>query len=91
MEQRSSIRRRDGRVIKTRIGSRQRWLTIGKHAAPRTVEQAANKVLVDPGELVKGKAAVGSIRGVITEQRVPAGGNGIFVRGRTAHGSAGHI
>lgn len=88
MEQRSSTRRHEERVVKTRIGSRQRWFTIGKHGAPWTAGQTADKALVYIGEIAKGKAAVGSIRGALKEQRLSAGGNGTFVQARTAHESA---
>ena len=41
--------------LKTRIASRQRWLTIGKHGHPWTVDQARNRALAYLGDIVQDK------------------------------------
>jgi integrase len=41
--------------LKTRIGSRQRWFTIGRHGAPWTVETAKDRARVYLGEIAKGR------------------------------------
>ena len=41
--------------LKYRLGSRQRWLTIGRHGAPWTAEEARKKALRLLGEIVDGR------------------------------------
>lgn len=41
--------------VKTRIGARQRWLTIGKHGSPWTVETARTRALGILGDIAQGK------------------------------------
>jgi hypothetical protein len=52
------VRRQRGHPIyflKTRIGSRQRWFTIGKHGHPWTVDQARNRALAYLGDIAQDK------------------------------------
>lgn len=52
------VRRQRGNPIyflKTRIGSRQRWITIGKHGHPWTVDQARNRALAYLGDIAQDK------------------------------------
>jgi integrase len=52
--------RRDKKfVYKCRIGSRQRWFTIGKFGHPWTVETARERVKVIQGDIAKGVDAAG--------------------------------
>ena len=51
-------RRQRGKPIyflKTRIGSRQRWFTIGKHGQPWAVDQARNRALAYLGDIAQDK------------------------------------
>lgn len=41
-------------VLKTRIGSRQRWFTIGKHGSPFTVDMARKRALTISSEIAEG-------------------------------------
>lgn len=52
------VRRQRGYPIyflKTRIGSRQRWFTIGKHGHPWTVDQARSRALAYLGDIAQDK------------------------------------
>jgi hypothetical protein len=42
-------------VLKTRVGARQRWFTIGKHGSPWTPEKARREALVILGEIERGQ------------------------------------
>ena len=42
-------------ILKTRVGGRQRWLTIGRHDSPWTAEQARSEALRLLGQIADGK------------------------------------
>lgn len=50
-------------VVKTRVAGRQRWLTIGRHGSPWTVEKARKKAQSILGEVAEGKDVAASREG----------------------------